>query len=41
MAFPGVKPALKTISGGLDGIPPLPATVDASMSEEWNVILQT
>ncbi|OCJ05258.1 hypothetical protein A6U87_14720 [Rhizobium sp. AC44/96] len=38
MAHHGVKPALKAIPGGLDGIPPLPAGVDPSMADEWQAI---
>lgn len=38
MAHHGVKPTLKAIIGGLDGVPPLPATVPACMADEWNSI---
>lgn len=38
MAHRGAKPTLKAIKGGLDGIPPLPASVHASMADEWHCI---
>lgn len=38
MAKPGVKPALKTIDGGLAGIPVMPASVPDVMREEWDII---
>lgn len=38
MAHHGAKPALKAIAGGLDGVPPLPASVPSCMADEWNII---
>lgn len=38
MAQHGVKPALKTIKGGLDGVPPMPANLSSCMADEWNTI---
>lgn len=38
MAHHGIKPKLKAIPGGLQGIPPLPASINPSMLDEWNTI---
>lgn len=38
MAQHGAKPTLKTIKGGLDGVPPMPEVLPACMAEEWNII---
>ncbi|TCP90948.1 P27 family predicted phage terminase small subunit [Rhizobium sp. PP-CC-2G-626] len=38
MAFRGIKPALKTIDGGLNGLPALPASVPDVMREEWETV---
>ena len=38
MAHHGAKPALKTIKGGLSGVPALPASVPDCMREEWQTV---